>query len=205
MQQKRLLIALVLSSAILFVWSYFFPITPPNQKPGATPSPTASSAPTQSSNPAQPTAQAAQATVASVNTAPQRTITIRTPLYDAKFDTLGAEPVSWIIKKNKITEREIYSVGGRRAEKKPLELISSEGLQRQPRMVPLQLQTGDEALDTALRSSTYKVEGVDQASGDVEISLGEKDKKELTFVFEYGNAQVRKKLVFDGESYETDL
>ncbi len=205
MQQKRLLIALVLSSAILFVWSYFFPVTPPNQKPGATPSPTASSAPTQSSNPAQPTAQAAQATVGSVSTAPQRMITIRTPLYDAKFDTLGAEPVSWIIKKNKITEREIYSVGGRRAEKKPLELISSEGLQRQPRMVPLQLQTGDEALDTALRSSTYKVEGVDQQSGDVEISLGEKDKKELTFVFEYGNAQVRKRLVFDGDRYETDL
>src|ERR1044072_7409267 len=179
MQQKRLLIALVLSSAILFVWSYFFPITPPNQKPGATPSPTASSAPTQSSNPAQPTAQAAQPTVASVNTAPQRTITIRTPLYDAKFDTLGAEPVSWIIKKNKITEREIYSVGGLRSEKTPLELISSEGLQRQPRMVPLQLLTGDETLDSALRSSTYKVEGVEQASGDGEISLGEEEKKEL--------------------------
>ena len=206
MQQKRLLIALVLSSAILFVWSYFFPITPPNQKPGATPSPTASSAPTQSSNGAQQTGQTSQAPVASVSTAPQRTITIRTPLYEAKFDTLGAEPISWIIKKNKITEREIYSVGGRRSEKKPLELISSEGLQRQPRMVPLQLQTGDEALDAALRSSTYKVEGVDQASGDVIVDLGEKDKRELTFVFEDGNgAQVRKKLVFDGDRYETDL
>src|SRR5215216_3693749 len=122
MQQKRILIALVLSSAILFIWSYFFPITPPNQKPGATPSPTASSAPTQSSNPAQPTAQAAQATVASVSTAPQRTITIRTPLYDAKFDTLGAEPVSWIIKKNKNSQAEIYSVAGRKQEKIPLEL-----------------------------------------------------------------------------------
>lgn len=206
MQQKRLLIALVLSSAILFIWSYFFPVTPPNQKPGATPSPTASSAPTQSSNPAQPIAQPAQATVASVNTAPQRTITIRTPLYDVKFDTLGAEPLSWIIKKNKITERDIYSVGGRRADKIPLELISPEGLKRQPRMVPLQLQTGDETLDTALRSSTYKVEGVDQASGDVEINLGENQKKELTFVFEDGNGtQVRKKLVFDAEHYETDL
>src|SRR6185295_3143062 len=120
MQQKRLLIALVLSSAILFVWSYFFPITPPNQKPGATPSPTASSAPTQSANPAQPTAQAAQATVASVSTAPQRTITIRTPLYDAKFDTLGAEPVSWIIKTNKASkgQSEVFSVAGHKSDKK---------------------------------------------------------------------------------------
>jgi YidC/Oxa1 family membrane protein insertase len=206
MQQKRLLIALVLSSAILFIWSYFFPVTPPNQKQGATPSPTASSAPTQSSNPAQPTAQPTPSAVASVSTAPQRTIRIQTPLYDVKFDTLGAEPVSWIIKKNKITERDIYSVGGRRADKIPLELISAEGLKRQPRMVPLQLQTGDETLDAALRSSTYKVEGVDQASGDVEINLGEKEKRELTFVFEDGNGtQVRKKLVFDSERYETDL
>ena len=127
-------------------------------------------------------------------------ITIRTPLYEAKFDTLGAEPVSWIIKKNKITEREIYSVGGRRADKKPLELISSEGLQRQPRVVPLQLQTGDDTLDAALRSSTYKVEGIDQASGDVEINLGEKEKKELTFVFEDGSGtHVRKNLVLDSE------
>ena len=205
MQQKRLLIALVLSSAILFVWSYFFPVTPP-PKPGATPSPTASSAPAQSSNSTQPTAPATAGAVASVNTAPQRTITIRTPLYDAKFDTLGAEPVSWIIKTNQITKRPIYSVGGRREEKKPLELISPEGLQRQPRMVPLQLQTGDDTLDTALRSSTYKVEGVDQANGDVDINLGEKEKRELTFVFEDSNGtQVRKKLVFDAERYETDL
>ena len=209
MQQKRLLIALVLSSAILFVWSYFFPVTPPNQKPGATPSPTASSAPAQSSNPSVPVSQAA---VASVNTAPQRTITIRTPLYDAKFDTRGAEPVSWIIKTikaiktNQFTKRPIYSVGGRREEQKPLELISPEGLNRQPRMVPLQLQTGDDALDTVLRSSTYKVEGVDQASGDVDINLGGNEKRELTFVFEDSNGtQVRKKLVFNGDRYETDL
>jgi len=79
-------------------------------------------------------------------------------------------------------------------------------LNRQPRMVPLQLQTGDDALDTALRSSTYKVEGVDQANGDVDINLGEKEKRELTFVFEDSNGtQVRKKLVFDAERYETDL
>ena len=133
-------------------------------------------------------------------------ITIRTPLYDAKFDTLGAEPISWIIKTNKITKRDIYSVGGRREEKKPLELISSEGLKRQPRMVPLQLQTGDDTLDAALRSSTYKVEGVDQATGDVDINLASGEKRELTFVFDDANGvQVRKKLVFDAERYETDL
>jgi YidC/Oxa1 family membrane protein insertase len=206
MQQKRLLIALILSSAILFLWSYLYPVTPPNQKQGATPSPTASSAPTQSSSSIPPTAQAAQATMGSVTAAPQRTITIQSPLYEVKFDTLGAEPISWIIKRNRLTQREIYSVGGRKEDKKPLELISPEGLNRQPRMVPLQLQTGDDALDLALRTSTYKVEGVDQPNGDVVINLGPNEKRELTFVFEDGNGtQVRKRIVFNAERYETGL
>ena len=116
-----------------------------------------------------------------MSAAPQRTLTVRTPLYEAKFDTLGAEPVSWIIKFNKNNNRDIYSVGGRKEDKIPLELISPEGLKRQPRMVPLQLQTGDGALDHALRSSTYKVEGVDQANGDVDVNLRPGEKKELTF------------------------
>jgi YidC/Oxa1 family membrane protein insertase len=206
MQQKRLLLALVLSSAILFLWSYLYPVKPPSQNQGATPSPAASSAATQSSNPSQQATQAAQPAVASVSSAPQRTITIQSALYDVKFDTLGAEPISWIIKTNRITDRPIYSVGGRKQDKVPLELISPEGLKRQPRVVPLQLQTGDDALDTALRTSTYKVEGVDQASGDVLINLGKNEKKELTFVFEDGNGtQVRKKIVFNSERYETDL
>ena len=99
-------------------------------------------------------------------------LTIKTPLYEAKFDTLGAEPVSWIIKKNKNSEAAIYSVAGHKRDKIPLELISPEGLKRQPRLVPLQIQTGDTALDLALSSTTYKVEGVDAASGDVELNLG---------------------------------
>jgi YidC/Oxa1 family membrane protein insertase len=211
MQQKRLLLALVLSSAILFLWSYFYPA--PTQKPGATPPQSASpSATQQTTTPSNQTPSASQtpsgvpAPVANVSTAPQRTITVRTPLYDAKFDTLGAEPVSWILKVNNNNGTEIYSVGANKKEKKPLELISAEGLKHQPRMAPLQLQTGDAALDAALASSTYRVEGIDQASGDVEVNVSKDEKKELTFVYEDANRnQVRKKISFDGNHYETDL
>jgi len=211
MQQKRLLLALVISSAILFLWTFFYPAPPANQKPGATPSPTTTPAATQqaenSSNatPAPPTPSATLAP--NVSTAPQRTITVKTPLYDVKFDTLGAEPVSWIIKVNKNSQgqQEVYSVAGRKSDKKPLELISPEGLKRQPRLVPLQLQTGDTAFDHALSSSTYKVEGVDQTSGDAEVNVGDKEKKELTFVLDLNGAQVRKKITFDGANYETAL
>ena len=206
MQQKRLLLALVLSSVILLFWSYLFPVAPP-PKPNtaATPSATASPTASQAANSSTPAAPA-PVSMASLNTAPQRIVTIRTPLYDAKFDTLGAEPISWIIKRNKNSDAEIYSVAGRKKDKKPLELISSEGLKRQPRMAPFQLQTGDGALDGLLSSATYRVEGLDSHSGDVDVNLARGEKKELTFVFDgTDGVQVSKKIVFDADLYETEL
>ncbi|HEU4710784.1 MAG TPA: membrane protein insertase YidC [Pyrinomonadaceae bacterium] len=208
MQQKRLLLALLLSSAILFLWSYFYPVAPPpkNGQPAASPSPTATAG-TDTSQAANPNpAPSTPLPVANVTNAPRRTITIKTPLYVTKFDTLGAEPVSWVITTNKNGETPIYSVAGKKSEKKPLELISPEGLNRQPRLVPLQLQTGDAALDEVLRSATYRVEGLDQADGDATVDLIRGQKKELTFVYEDSNQiQVRKTLVFDADHYETDL
>jgi YidC/Oxa1 family membrane protein insertase len=209
MQQKRLLLALILSSAILLLWTYFFsPVKPPQDgQPGASPSPAvvvSESPTTQTANTSHTPSAPLQ--VANVNAAPKRTITIETPLYIAKFDTLGAEPVSWVIRKNKNSGRPIFSVAGSREDRVPLELISPEGLQRQPRLVPLQLQTGDAALDEVLRTATYRVEGVDAAEGDVQLQVPDGKKKELTFVFEDANqVQVRKTIVFDGDRYETDL
>ncbi len=207
MQQKRLLLALILSSTILFLWSYFSPIPPPpNQNPGATPSPAASPGAIVETTPGniQP-APAIPAPTPNANAAPKRIVTVTTPLYDVKFDTLGAEPISWIIKKNKHSGAEIYSVAGHKRDRIPLELISAEGLNRQPRIVPLQLQTGDSALDTALSSTTYRVEGVDQPDGDVNLNLGPNEKKEVTFVVQESGVEVRKRIVFDAERYETDL
>ena len=206
MQQKRLLLAFIISSAILVLWSYFSPVQqPPNPPAGATPSPTATATTPTSGSVAQ-TTPAIPAPTPNINAAPQRTLTVRTPLYDVKFDTLGAEPVSWIIKKNKHNGAEIYSVAGHKRDKIPLELISPEGLKRQPRQVPLQLQTGDAALDLALSSTTYKVEGVDATTGDVDLNLAAGEKKEITFVLEDSNQlQVRKTIVFDADRYETDL
>ena len=209
--QKRLLLALLLSSLILVLWTIFYPVPKPpqDQNSTATSSPAASpagTAGTQSPSSSGSTAQAAPLPTPNVNAAPRASITIRTPLYDAKFDTLGAEPVSWIIKKNKNSGADIYSVAADKREKKPLELISPEGLQRQPRMVPLQLRTGDDGLDYALSSSTYKVEGVDVTKGDANLDLAPGEKKQLTFVLEDANGiQVRKTIAFDAERYETDL
>jgi YidC/Oxa1 family membrane protein insertase len=205
MQQKRLILALVLSSAILFLWSYFYPVKPPQNQPPASPSPTATSTPQQTSTPGSTSGSPAQVTQL-VSSVPSRTITIDTPLYTAKFENHGAEPVSWIIKKNKISDNPIYSVAGKKKDHIPLDLISPEGLKRQPRVVPLQLQTGDVALDSILSSSNYKVEGIEGESGDVNINLGEREKKQLSFVLEDANGlKVTKTIVFDSDSYDTTL
>ena len=97
-------------------------------------------------------------------------ITIRTPLYDAKFDSRRRRTGQLDHQKNKNSNgAEIFSVAGKKSDRRPLELISPEGLNRQPRLVPLQLQTGDAALDAVLASSTYRVEGVDRQAGDVRL------------------------------------
>src|SRR5918993_5281821 len=209
MQHKRLIIALLISTAILFVWGYFVPAPQPAQ-PAPTPSPSAEStvqstaSPTQS--PATPAASPAATPATVVNAAPRREIVVRTPLYEVKFDNQGAEAISWIIKKNKDTGDAIYSVGGTKQNPMSLELISPEGLKRQPRQAPLQLRTGDVAVDQLLMSSTYSIEGVD-GSGDAEINVGPNESKRITFRFNdpATGLDVAKTIVFDGSSYDADL
>jgi YidC/Oxa1 family membrane protein insertase len=204
MQQRRLLLALVLSSAVLILWTYLYPAPspPPDQQQSATPSPS----PAATQQAAQPATPSAPAPSVSIAQAPQRTITIQTDYYTAKFDTRGAEPTSWIITRNKYSNTEIFSVAGKKSDRIPLELVSAEGLKRQPRVVPLQLQTGDAALDEVLATSTYRVEGEVPPEGDAVLKLSRGEKKELTFVLEDANGlQVRKTIVFDADRYATDL
>jgi len=209
MQQKRLVLAVILSSAILFVWSYLYPVKPPQNSqpaPGASPSATASSSPTSSSAPATQPANSTQTPSIAQNTAPQRIITIKTPLYEVKFDTRGAEPISWIIKTNKNGGAEIFSVAGKKTDRIPLELISPEGLKRQPRQVPLQIQTGDTVLDGTLGAATYRLEGVDNSAGDLELNLSSGEKKPLVFALDDpSGVEVRKTFLFDADTYATDL
>src|SRR5258705_9705724 len=216
MQQKRLILALILSSAILFLWSFFDPTKPPQDSqpnraasPGTTASPVVVPSPGSAAN--QPDAPLAATAPTNQSSAPQRTLVIRTPLYEVKFDSRGAEPVSWIIKKNKNGEGEkvgnnnIYSVAKSKKNQIPLELISPEGLKRQPRLVPLQIVTGDGGLDALLSSSTYKLEGAD-TSGDVDLSLAAGEKRQFTFVLEDPSGiQVRKTIVFDADRYDTEV
>lgn len=211
MQQKRLILALVISTAILFLWNYFVPVKPPQPTP--TPAPQAS--PQQTATPGTPasTPVAVSTPLATaspgqpVNVAPHRVLSIKTPLYEAKLDSRGAEAISWIIKKNKDSKSEIYSVASNKTTRVPLELVSQEGLKREPRLAPLQIATGDSSVDSLLASTDYAVEGVDAGTGDTEIKLASADKKRITFLLKdpATGLDVVKTLVLDGDSYNADL
>src|SRR5918912_4347727 len=132
MDQKRLLIAFVLSAVILFGWSYLFPPPKNEQQNANTPQPSAAS-PTPASSQQQPAQDAGQpvlTTPSAPDSIPQRTVTVSTPLYEVKFDSRGATAKSWVIKKNKEKEGEgkpLRSASSTKDNPQPLELISQEG------------------------------------------------------------------------------
>src|SRR5260370_42572117 len=184
MKQKRLILALAISTAILFLWSYLVPVKPPqnNNQPSSVPSPSLQVGSPQAQATDSPFVQALTTTLPA---APQRTVRIKTPLYEAEFDSRGAEPISWVIKKNKNSGSEIYSVAGTKKNRVPLELISPEGLKRQPRQVPLQIVTDDTNLDSTLSSATYKLDGAHGPDGHVEVTLAQGENQQETFVLDH--------------------
>ena len=206
MQQKRLLLALLVSTAILFGWNYFFPIKP--VPPGKVGSPTASPQPTGSTSvtPSPTTTVPALpvATLPTVGTAPQRTILIKTPLYEAKLDSRGALLVSWILKKNKEGNSDLHSVAGTKAKPVDLELISPKGLEQQPREAPLLLLSGDKNLDELLSASNYSIEGLEGSAGDT-LKLAPNEKKRLTLSLHGSGLDVVKAIVIDANSYSVSL
>ena len=209
MQPKRLVLALLFSTAILIGWQFLFPTKPPQQTK-TTPGPQVSSATIQPSprTSGQPSPVAAAqvsgtGSMPATQAAPHRTITVKTPLYVAKFDSHGAVAVSWILTKNKENGRELRSAGGRVG----LELVSSKGLEHQPREAPLKLVTGDPSLDGLLAEGDYSLEGIDSKTGDAEVSLAPKETKRLIFTLRdaKANLEVVKSLTLSADDYKTDL
>jgi YidC/Oxa1 family membrane protein insertase len=206
MQQKRLIIALIISTGILFLWSYLAP-----KPPTTTPAPSAQATPQQTVSPGNTPAPAATPLPAgspaiAANSTPHRIISVKTPFYDVKFDSLGGEAISWVIKKNKDSGQDIYSVAGDKKNHVPLELVSQEGLKRQPREAAFQLSLQDPTVDTLLRSTNYQVEGVD-GSGDAELTLGQGEQKRITFLLndKTTGLDVVKTIVLDANSYIANL
>ena len=217
MEQKRLLIAFVLSAAILLGWTFFIDRSrprPDNSNSAAqsastttTPAQVASASPTMPPAP-QPTGTAS----ATQDATPQRMVTISTPLYEVKLDSRGAVATSWIITKNKDTGRPLYSVAGDKNHHLPLQLIPNEqslpeNLRQDARATPLRLSTGDANLDALLTSRNYQIGGVDGTGGDIKVALNPGESKTITLSLrdDASGAEVVKSFRFDADTYNVDL
>ena len=196
------MIAAVLSMVVLFGWSYFFaPPKPPadnsnvaantNTSQPATPLPAA---------PAQPQPETAVATTP--DTTPNRTITITSPLYEVKLDSRGALATSWVIFKNKSPKAEfpVFADGSHDGEKRPLQLISDEALERSPREIPFRLATDDQNLTTLVNDLNYQISAAEET-----ITLESGQEKQIEFTMNDGGVEVKKTFLFRADSYIADL
>ncbi len=205
--QKRFILALLISTAILIVWTYLFPVKPtqPNNNSNtqqAANSPTPAQQP--ESTPSQSQQQPQPQTEAAADTTPQRKIIIKSPLYEAELNTQGVVATSWVIKKNKASGGPLYSVGGSRENPLPLQLISQEGVRRGE--APLRVITDNEDVNKILSSRNYKLNGVGDDSSDVVVDLPSGERRlEFTLHDEATHVDIIKTITFNADSYSALL
>jgi YidC/Oxa1 family membrane protein insertase len=199
MEQRRLLIAFVLSAVILFGWTYLFPPSTPEPNANATqPSPEGSPTPAQAapqpfSAPVNPAAETAPDSVA------RRAVKVSTPLYTVEFDNQGAVAKSWVIERNKDEDgvsKPLYSIASTKDNPQKLELVSPEGLKRG--QAPFRLVTGRPELDAVLANRNYQVAGLE---GDVVVRPGEQKTVEFTVNDPSTGLEVSKKFSFSADDY----
>jgi YidC/Oxa1 family membrane protein insertase len=203
--QSRFLIAAVLSIVVLFGWSYFFAPKPPavdntnantaaNANTAQTPAPQST-----------PTTQQSQPEAAAVtpDSTPNRTITIKSPLYEVTFDSKGALATSWVLLRNVSPKGDfpVYADGSTENIKIPLHLISDEALSRSPREIPFRLSTDDQALNTLVNDRNYQISAAEE---NITLAAGEERQIDFTLVDGSG-IEVKKSFVFRADSYMADL
>jgi len=211
MEQRRLLLAFLLSAIILFGWSYLFP--PADPAPNPQPSPSDSPTPVQAAQQPAPTTpnqpiETAPDGVNALDSVPRRTVTVSTPLYEVELDTQGAVAKSWVIKRNKDEEGEgkpLFSIASTKDKPQPLQLVSPEGVARG--QAPLRLTTGRAELDSVISSKNYQVGGVE---GNVptlrlDVRAGERKSVDFTVTDPSTGLEVLKRLSFDGDGYVVKL
>jgi len=204
--QSRFLIAAVLSLVVLFGWSYLFP--PPKQPANNANNEAANTNTAQATTPqtaptTQPAAPPTEAQAVTADDTPNKTITISSPLYEVKLDSKGAVATSWVIKKNKSPRGEfpVYADGSNEANEQPLQLISSEALNRTPREVPFRLATDDQALNTTVNDRNYQISVPEDS-----ITLAEGQEKQIEFTLtDASGVEVKKSFLFRGDSFVADL
>jgi YidC/Oxa1 family membrane protein insertase len=195
---------------VLLGWSYFYtprkaPADDANANTNTAVNTNSATVPAQqpTAQVAQPQQQQQQQVASTPDAIPNRTITIRSPLYEVKLDSRGALATSWIILRDKSPneDRPVYGDGSTDANKKPLQLISDEALKRNPRQIPFRLATDDATLNSLLNDRNYQV----SEAGDT-IELTDSQQKQIDFTLtDASGVEVTKSFVFRADNYVADL
>ncbi|HKC10543.1 MAG TPA: membrane protein insertase YidC [Vicinamibacteria bacterium] len=188
MEERRLLLAVALSLLVLTAYSLLFPSSPrrpvpaaeasPPARPPAAPPPPPSPGP---SRPA-PIPEAALATVAPVADEREKRVEVTGRDVTLAFTNRGARVVSWRLNR-------FMDPGG-----KPEEMV--QALATGPR--PLDLETGDPALDLRLREALFR------PSAET-VTLPAAGTATLSFEYAEGDLKAEKTLVFEGQDYLVKL
>ncbi|RMG05432.1 MAG: hypothetical protein D6735_05355, partial [Acidobacteria bacterium] len=163
-QQIRLLLAVTLSMIVLTAWTYFFAPEPPKEQINQqVSSPTPEIQQEKEALPIQITAE-------EQDNIPNRTVTIKTPLYQIQIDSKGALAKSWILIKNVHDQHEklLFADGSDGTSGKPLELIPEKALET--RALPFRLMTDSKELDSIFNERNYTIS---ENSELIELKSGE--------------------------------
>jgi len=197
--QMRFLYAAVLSMAVLFIWSYIFaPQKPQTDNANTAQIVNTTNTPAPEAQPI----QQPQTTELTPDTAPNRQITIKSPLYEVTLDSKGALATSWILLKDDSPkgERPLFADGSTENDKIPLQMISQEALNRNPREIPFRLSTADQALNTTLNNRNYQVSAAEET-----ITLAEGQERQIDFTLtDASGVEVTKSFLFRADSYVAD-
>ncbi len=213
--QSNFLLAAVLSLIVLTGWMYFFAPEKTEESANANTNVNASQTNANANQETESTPEVVkkesenddevESESANSDDTPNRSIKIKTPLYEATIDSKGAVATSWILKVNDAhkdniqNRKDIYAAGTTKDNKIPLELVSPEGLKQE--LAPFQLTTGDEKLDKTINQKNYQV-----SIDDEEIEITGEDSKEISFVYENENGvKVNKTFLFRANTYIADL
>jgi YidC/Oxa1 family membrane protein insertase len=207
--QIRFVLALTLSMLVLLGWSYLFPPPTPEQNNANSAQQTNTQTVDGNQTPTPQTQSEQQTTTVAetLDANPNRTLSIKTPLYEAKFDSKGAVVSSWVLLKNVSPkgERELLSVSSTKSNPQPLELVSADG--KKLGLFPWQIVTGDASLDKLINEKNYQLVGVEENSPEAQVKLEGGQSKTVEFVFydQANDLEVKKYLTFYGDSYVTDF
>ena len=198
--------------AVLFGWTYLFPPPkPPTDANANVAANTEANSSTAGPATSSTTPEITEVGSMPATNAPQREITITSPLYEIKLDSKGGLATSGIIKRNvsRKSDFPVYADGSTAENEKPLQLISAKALEQSPREIPFRIVTGDSALDLMINEGVFEITGADADA----ISLNNGESRTVEFLLKSDvmlrgvtqPLEVRKKFTFTANSYLSDL